>query len=211
MAFTKSLIVGVAILFTSNAMAIPLGNEGFELGDFSGYTLSGDGAVTTTISAAYGNIYSATEGNYFASLYGYGADTSAYGGTTGSILTTNLSLSSGDQFSFDWAFLAFDISPYLDFSLFVGDKEYSLADIGLVGNYGESGWTTFSWTADSMFSGNIYFVVSNSRDEYIPSKLLIDNLRVVEAPEPSILGLLFIGIALMIFLSINNNRGMLRS
>ena len=39
-------------------------------------------------------------------------------GTVGSILETAITLSPGGQFSFDWAFLGNDMSPWNDFALF---------------------------------------------------------------------------------------------
>ncbi len=103
-------------------------NRGFELGNYSGYTLMGTSyAEVTTIVIPYsGNVYNATQGDFFSDQLGLGTGikTSAFQnashqvGTTGSILETAVSLSSGSSFSFNWAFLAGDMSPYDDFALF---------------------------------------------------------------------------------------------
>jgi hypothetical protein len=70
--------------------------------------------------------YTPTEGYFFAdlqSLYN-GVATSQFtnatgqAGTIGSILETALILTPGMTFSFDWAFLGSDYSPWNDFALF---------------------------------------------------------------------------------------------
>ena len=70
--------------------------------------------------------YTPTEGSFFADLQGLstGVATSQFtnasgeAGTVGSILETAISLTPGAKFSFDWAFLAGDMSPWNDFARF---------------------------------------------------------------------------------------------
>ncbi len=103
-------------------------NRGFESGNYSGYSLLGYGAaeVTTSVLPYSGNVYNPTQGNFFSHQMGLGTGiaTSAFHnaglqvGTTGSILETAVSLPPGGRFTFDWAFLAGDLSPYDDFALF---------------------------------------------------------------------------------------------
>lgn len=103
-------------------------NRGFELGNYSGYALLGNSyaEVTTMVMSFSGNVYYPTQGDYFSHEMGLGTgiNTSAFqnaghqAGTTGSILETPVSLSPGSTFTFDWAFLAGDLSPWNDFALF---------------------------------------------------------------------------------------------
>ncbi len=103
-------------------------NRGFELGHYSYYGLVGDSyaEVTSYVVAESGTQYSPTEGESLSHQMALapGTDTSAFrnangqAGTIGSILETAVSLAPGGQFSFDWAFLGRDFSPWNDFSLF---------------------------------------------------------------------------------------------
>ena len=103
-------------------------NRGFESGNYSGYSLLGNSAaeVTNSVIAYSGNVYDSTQGDYFSHQMGLGTgiDTSAFrngslqAGTTGSILETAVSVPPGGSFTFDWAFLAGDLSPWNDFALF---------------------------------------------------------------------------------------------
>ena len=107
-------------------------NQGFELGNLTGYVLASDSSGTsfatvnssaTTIS---GNTYTPTQKNYLNLIQGLSTGVSTSGfrnaigqaGTVGSILETAITLAPGEKFSFDWAFLGNDSSPYNDFSLF---------------------------------------------------------------------------------------------
>jgi len=107
-------------------------NQGFELGNLTGYVLASDGSgtsfatVSTAATAINGNNYSPTQGDYLVVIQGLdsGVPTSGFRnatgevGTVGSILETAITLAPGEKFSFDWAFLGNDLSPYNDFSLF---------------------------------------------------------------------------------------------
>jgi hypothetical protein len=104
-------------------------NRGFELVNLTGYDVWPDSSfadVYTQRTSALGTVYYPTEGYYFAdvqSLYD-GIDTSMFtngtqqSGTVGAIIETAITLAPGQQFSFDWAFLGNDLSPWNDFALF---------------------------------------------------------------------------------------------
>jgi hypothetical protein len=106
-------------------------NLGFEDG-LMGYTLTIDsnGAsfanVSESVTANSYTTYTPTEGSFFADLQGLatGVNTSQFSnasgrsGTVGSILEKAITLNPGAQFSFNWAFLANDKSPWNDFALF---------------------------------------------------------------------------------------------
>lgn len=103
-------------------------NRAFEIGDYSGYTLLGGSyaRVTGWAMAYSGKVYHPTQGKYFSNqaCVETGVNTTGFqngnrqAGTIGSILETSISLPPGGKFTFDWAFLAGDLSPYNDFALF---------------------------------------------------------------------------------------------
>ena len=76
--------------------------------------------------AQQGKMYDPTEGQYLAVIQGLttGVGTSQFtnasgqAGIVGSILEREVTLEPGAAFSFDWAFLAGDMSPWNDFALF---------------------------------------------------------------------------------------------
>jgi hypothetical protein len=104
------------------------GNPGFETGNLSGYDLIGTSFATVSISATSisGNTYDPTQGDFLAVIQGLynGINTSQFynatgqAGTVGSMLETEISLAPGEQFSFNWAFLGNDFSPWNDFARF---------------------------------------------------------------------------------------------
>jgi hypothetical protein len=103
-------------------------NRGFEARNYSGYNLLGDsaGEVSPWVLAESGNVYTPTQGDFLSHQFSLapGVSTAAFlnahgqAGTSGSVLETDISLIPGEIFSFDWAFLARDFSPWNDFSLF---------------------------------------------------------------------------------------------
>lgn len=105
-----------------------LENRDFEKGNYSGYQLLGDsyGEVTDSlVQAVSGRIYT-PQGEFMSRQLSLapGVDTSRFinakkvAGTSGSVLETAISLKPGEAFSFQWAFLGGDRTPYGDFSLF---------------------------------------------------------------------------------------------
>lgn len=109
-----------SVLLIDNINPGPIGNESFELGDFTSYSTAGWCEVVTSAASYAGNNYSPTHGTYMAKLTAGDVDTSAYGGTDGAILSNatpgEVQFDAGDTWSFDWAFLAMDYSPYQDFA-----------------------------------------------------------------------------------------------
>jgi hypothetical protein len=103
-------------------------NKGFELGNLTGYNLVGTSPanVSGLETAVNYNTYTPTQGDFMAVLQGLynGVSTSQFSnstgqaGTVGPILETALTLTPGTTFSFDWAFLENDFSPWNDFALF---------------------------------------------------------------------------------------------
>jgi hypothetical protein len=103
-------------------------NRGFEKGNVSGFGLLGSSyaGVNTWNMSAKGNLYYPTQGQFLADLMSVydGINTSGFhnatgqAGTIGSVLETTITLGPGGKFSFDWAFLGNDQSPWNDFALF---------------------------------------------------------------------------------------------
>ena len=103
-------------------------NRGFELGNLAGFALVGMSLanVSDSVTAYSYTTYTPTAGYYFADIQGVynGVTTSQFSnatgqvGTVGSILETAITLNPGAPFSFDWAFLGNDFSPWNDFALF---------------------------------------------------------------------------------------------
>jgi hypothetical protein len=103
-------------------------NRGFELGNLSGFTLVGTSSanVSTSDTAVSFTVYTPTQGDFMAVIQGLssGVNTSQFhngtgqAGTIGSMLETAITLGPGGNFSFDWAFLGNDMSPWNDFALF---------------------------------------------------------------------------------------------
>jgi len=200
----RKFVISLILLFSvysSAVIALTADNMGFE-NQLSGWDSFGNVTITDSVSTQYNGVLTASEGDYFAAISTNSFyPTTDYGGTTGSIIETDINLSAGDTFSFDWAFSTNDYQPYNDFSLFVSDTEILLADVNQVGNYGSSDWTTFEWLATDNYAGNISFVVSNALDPLVASSLFIDNLQIesTNVPEPGMPFLIAAGMIILYF------------
>ncbi len=104
-------------------------NSGFELGNYQNFELLGtsDGLATSLpVTANSYNVYTPVQGEYMSYQRGLanGINTAGFfnangqPGTVGSILETTISLAPNGSFSFSWAFLGNDMTPWNDFSLF---------------------------------------------------------------------------------------------
>jgi hypothetical protein len=126
-------------LLLDNLQGIGGTNLSFETGNLTGYIVVTEPPqisavnVTGLVTAYSYTAYEATAGIEFADLQGlylnntmshWGVTTSQFtnatgqAGTVGSILETALTLTPGATFSFDWAFLGNDFTPWNDFALF---------------------------------------------------------------------------------------------
>ncbi len=129
-------------------------NNDFEQGTYVGFTLVGESCgevISSPVQASRGNIYTPVQGDFMSHQFclAPGTDTSEFRnsfgqpGTSGSILETALVLAPGEEFTFNYAFLAGDKSPYRDFALFYlkdaqGNLVFSevLAEVGSVSHAG---------------------------------------------------------------------------
>ena len=95
--------------------------------------------------------------------------------TNGSALKSNFVVNKGDSISFRYLFDTDEYQPYVDFATYsIGDEVYKLSSVADVGNFGNSGWKTVSFVADT--TGNLGFAVLNLKDSAVNSSLLIDNV-----------------------------------
>jgi hypothetical protein len=104
-------------------------NRGFEMGSLTGYNVLPDSSfadVYLSRTSTLGTVYNPTEGLFLTDILGLstGVNTSGFynaagqAGTVGAIMERAITLKKNEQFSFDWAFLANDMSPWNDFTLF---------------------------------------------------------------------------------------------
>ncbi len=200
----KKKLIGILLAVTlvvslsgaATAMMIPMTNSSFETGDLSGWTIHTYDGVAPGVQSIFdsngGEItYSATHGSEFAVL----AATSS--------ISQNTSWNVGDYISFAWAFSAQDYQPYNDYAWFDpgdGAEIITLSSIGVVGDYGETPWSNFTYTYASAGAGDISWGVTNLYDCVYDSIMLLDSTSATQEgmpaiPEPTTIALLGIGLA----------------
>jgi len=116
-------------------------------------------------------------------------------------ISKSFSFGAGTNFSFNWFFQANDYLPYNDWSAVNvdGNLNIVLSNVGAVGDYGNSGWQTFSTTLLNPVNGMITFSVSNALDQALWSSLTVENVNVSAIPEPETYALLIAGLGLIGF------------
>ncbi len=170
------------------------GNGGFESG-FSGYFASMPGSQVVTSTVAHsGAVYNPTEGDYFAKIDSNAGSTCSFVGAGDcSMVSSLVQMEKGNTLQFNWAFLTENHTSVNDFGLLMLNADQTvLADVQSVGNHGDTGWQTFSWTADEDFTGLISWIAATPGTATSGSSLLVDNAQVL--PEPGTIALLGLGL-----------------
>ncbi|MFZ5523281.1 MAG: PEP-CTERM sorting domain-containing protein [Pseudomonadota bacterium] len=138
--------------------------------------------------------YDLTTFNTGASGGGY---TSVSSNSAAMVSTSWISKAVYNVTSFDWYFGTSDYMPYNDYGyVSLNGAQTVLANVASVGNYGNSGWQTY--TFGSAFTGLLEFGSVNYADSLYDSVLYVQNVAVV--PEPETYAMLLIGLGLIGFM-----------
>lgn len=185
---TKGIIFGMIVLLASiflfpkdSSATGQIVNPGFETGDFSGWNVNGTAEVVNSYTAdseygwnnIVGPIYLPKEGSKFAVLK-TGQGTGIY--TT---ISQTVNLSAGEQLTGWAAFDAVDYWPYNDDAAVVVVRNGASIviwskDVATVGDYGESQWTQWAFTAPYTGVYILELKVRNVRDNILDSYALFD-------------------------------------
>ncbi|HYC98185.1 VCBS domain-containing protein [Brevundimonas sp.] len=144
---------------------------------------SGPVDFTYTVADGFGGVASASAtinvaGIADAPVLAVGSST-VLNPTVGSAIKTTVHLEAGDVVSFSWDFVAHDYMPYNDFAFAsVNGAAYMLGSVQVVGDYGTTGWKTFTFTATEAGDYSFGVGVSNVNDSSLNSHLLVDNLQI---------------------------------
>ena len=142
------------------------------------------------------NFMGTTSATLFTGSGQSSTSTSAFGGTDGTILSKNVSLAAGKTVSFTWDFHATDYLPYNDFAdVEIGSQVFRLSDVASLGEGGDSGAQSFSYTLTSAVTGPIAFIVSNADDNAVSSYVTISDVSAV--PESTNMALMLAGMGLL--------------
>ncbi len=99
--------------------------------------------------------------------------------TQGTAIAKDFVLHAGETLTFDWDFSTADFSPWKDFAFYsVSTTAYELTNVLQVGDYGDSGWQTVTFTAPTDGAYHFGFGVMDGGDTALESDLLIDNIHV---------------------------------
>jgi hypothetical protein len=188
----------VAVLMTAvPASQAGIINGSFETGDFTGWQVVQPPFASVVTSAAVSLApagpgsssnpppWAPTHGKHFAYLSA-GAAAGRY-----TLLSQAFAGNAGDVVSFDIFFDGGDYLPYndngfanvLNLDTLDLDNVY-MKDIASVGDYGEDGWRTVSYTIPGNGNYRLLFGVNNDGDNKGPSFLGVDNLIVRGSGEP---------------------------
>jgi hypothetical protein len=188
--FSKSFLIGAGVAAVSmfalaaGAQAGPV-NLGFETGDLSGWTASGFAGAVTSYGA-----FTPAYGKYLGFIQaGCGADVYCS-------LSQTFSLTAGETIKGVVGFQANDYLPYNDYAdLNVNGTVLFTSDVAAVGDYGNTGWVPWSYTAASAGSYTLTLEVANNLDNALSSGAVLDSA----VPEPSTWAMMALGFAGLAF------------
>jgi hypothetical protein len=150
-------------------------NGGFETGDFTSWNVNYPALanVVTSYTSDHGTIYGPKEGSKFAVLNA-GAGEGVY-----TVVSQTVNLKAGQKLAGWAAFDAKDYLPYDDDSAVVIVSGGPLATpwqkaVHDVGNYGETPWQHWTWTAPADGAYTLELKVRNVGDNILPSTALFD-------------------------------------
>jgi len=173
-----SLIAAACLAVVAQAQPT---NFGFENGDFTGWSTTNFTSVQTSASINNTTI-TAYEGTYFALLStGLGVDVP-------SVVTQTFVMGVGDMISGAAGFITTDYQPFNDYgsavlSIGQGSAVLFSANVGSVGDYGNSGWTPWSYTATAAGSYTLTYSVANSGDNAASSYAYVDASQTNSVPD----------------------------
>jgi hypothetical protein len=187
-ALVLSLVLVLTLSSAVFAGSPSLTNPGFEAGDLSGWTLtlpSGGSATAVSYYSAnngYGPDYYAPDGSYFALLKTGAADIYTS-------ISQSFSANAGDTIS-GWAFFDANEEGYFNDNCKVEIKD-SLdsvianlfsADASSVGWYGQTPWTSWSYTFQVTGTYKLQAGVANNLDDEVDAYLGLDLVMDTTAP-----------------------------
>jgi PEP-CTERM motif-containing protein len=160
-------------------------NLGFETGNLSGWTLNGTGAAATSYTGD-GPTWTPAFGNYL------GYVTAGCGAYVYCSLSQTFTLAAGQTISGVAGFQANDYLPYNDYAdLNINGVTLFSSDVAAVGNFGNTGWVPWSYTASNSGTYTLTLEVANAIDNELPSTALLDSA----VPEASTWAMLVLGFA----------------